>query len=297
MSNQFAINAHQAAIWLQAARPRTLPAAVVPVMVGLALAWRAGHVDALVGTATMAAAVLIQIGTNLANDYYDYVAGADTVARLGPVRVTQAGLVEPATVRSAAYAVLALAALIGTYLVRIGGWPILLIGVFSLIAAIAYSTGPWPLAYNGAGDVFVFVFFGLLAVNGTFFLQTGRISALSMLSSLPVAFLVTAILVVNNLRDIPTDTAAGKRTLAVRFGRCFARFEYYTLVVAAFLMIAPLAMAGGWRVLIVTAAVPLAIHESRAVASRSGAALNSSLAGTARLHMVYGLLLSVALLR
>ncbi len=283
-------------VWLAAARPRTLTAAAAPVMVGLALAQRTGHVRAMLGLMTLLAALLIQIGTNLANDYFDFVAGADTAARLGPLRVTQAGMVEPSTVRNAALGVLGLAALAGCYLVSVGGWPILSIGIVSLVAAIAYTAGPWPLAYNGLGDAFVFVFFGLAAVNGTVFLQTGAATSLSIAASIPIACLVTAILVVNNLRDVDTDGRAGKRTLAVQFGRGFARAEYGGLVAIAFLMTPVLAWLGGAMLLLPIAAAPLAFGEIRAICRRAGTELNQSLARTAALHLTYGLLLALALI-
>ncbi len=250
----------------------------------------------MLGLMTLLAALLIQIGTNLANDYFDFVAGADTAARLGPLRVTQAGLVEPSTVRNAALGVLGLAALIGCYLVSVGGWPILSIGIVSLVAAIAYTAGPWPLAYNGLGDAFVFVFFGLVAVNGTVFLQTGTATSLSIAASIPIACLVTAILVVNNLRDVDTDGRAGKRTLAVQFGPGFARAEYGALVAIAFLMTPVLAWLGGAMLLLPIAATPLAFEEIRAICRRTGADLNQSLARTAALHLTYGLLLTLALI-
>jgi 1,4-dihydroxy-2-naphthoate polyprenyltransferase len=283
-------------IWLAAARPRTLTAAVAPVMVGLAIARRMGHTSAIVGLMTLLAAVLIQIGTNLANDYFDFVAGADTEARLGPLRVTQAGMVEPSVVRNAALGVLGLAALIGCYLVSVGGWPILSIGIVSLVAAIAYTAGPWPLAYNGLGDAFVFVLFGLAAVNGTVFLQTGTATSLSIAASIPIACLATAILVVNNLRDIDTDGLAGKRTLAVRFGRGFARAEYVGLVAFAVAMTPVLAWLGGASLLLPIATAPLALKEIRAICRRAGAELNQILARTAALHLAYGLLLTLALI-
>lgn len=286
----------QAAAWRAATRPRTLPAAVVPVIVGLALAARSGPIDPGVAVVTVLTAVLIQIGTNLANDYYDFLAGADTHERLGPQRITQAGLAAPATVRGAAIGVLAAAALAGLWLVTIGGWPILLVGVASLIAAVAYTGGPWPLAYHGLGDVFVFVFFGVVAVNGTYFLQTGTVTALSLLVSLPVACLATAILVVNNLRDLATDARAGKRTLAVRIGAQATRRQYVVLVMAPFLLVALVASVMGSSVLVALAALPFAIREARALGRRSGAELNASLAGTAKLHLFFGSLLAAGLL-
>jgi 1,4-dihydroxy-2-naphthoate octaprenyltransferase len=282
--------------WLAAARPRTLPAAVVPVFVGLALATRAGPIDVGVAIVTVVTAVLIQIGTNLANDYYDFVAGADTHERLGPQRITQAGLAAPATVWGAAIAVLVAAAVAGLWLVAVGGWPIALIGIASLVAAVAYTGGPWPLAYHGLGDVFVFVFFGVVAVNGTVLLQTGSVTPLSFLVSLPVACLATAILVVNNLRDLATDARAGKRTLAVRIGARATRLQYLVLVLAPFLVLPVLANVVGSSVLVALAAFPFAGREAWALGRRSGAALNASLAGTAKLHLIFGGLLALGLL-
>ena len=282
--------------WWLAVRPRTLVAGVVPVVVGLAAAARSGPLHAGVGAATLACALLLQIATNLANDYYDHLHGVDTDKRLGPVRVTQAGLLAPAAVRGAMIFVLAVAALLGAYLVAAGGLPIALIGVASIAGAVAYSAGPWPLAAMGLGEVMAFVFFGLIAVNGTFYLQRGTIDAVSVLASLPVAFLVTAILVVNNLRDIPTDRATGKRTLAVRLGARATRIEYTGLIVLAFVAAAALAAAATPWTLLCLAAVPPALLEIRGVWQRSGRALNESLAGTARLELIFGLLLAGGLL-
>lgn len=282
--------------WLAAIRPRTLPAALVPVTVGLALAARRSPLDARVAGVTLGAAILIQIGTNLANDYYDFAAGADTAERVGPRRITQARLADPRTVRRAAFAVLAAAALAGVYLVAVGGWPIAAIGVASLLAALAYTAGPWPLAYHGLGDAFAFLFFGPIAVGGTVFLQTGRIDRGDVLVSMPVACLVTAILVVNNLRDIPTDARAGKRTLAVRLGARATRLEYTALVALAFLALPALQAETGRLVLLALAALPLALAEVRALWRRTGRELNLSLAGTARLHLVFGTLLALGLL-
>src|SRR5579883_1340356 len=276
--------------WVMAARPRTLPAAVVPVIVGLSLARRFRPLDPLVAAATLAAALLIQIGTNYANDYYDFVSGADVPGRLGPTRITQAGLATPSAVKRAAFASL------GLYLVAKGGWPILLVGVASLASALAYSAGPYPLASLGLGDLFVFIFFGLVAVNGAVYLQGAPLGALSLLASLPVACLVTAILVVNNVRDIPTDAQAGKRTLAVRLGERAGRLEYYVLVAGAYLALVPLWKAAGAGVMLALLSAPVALAEARAFSVRRGAALNQSLAGTARLHLIFGLLLALGLL-
>lgn len=288
--------ASKLSIWIAAARPRTLPAAIVPVLVGLALAYRITLISVPVAAATFVAAILIQIGTNLANDYYDFLAGADTEGRVGPTRITQARLAKPKTVRNAAFGVLSAAALLGLYLARIGGWPILVVGILSLVCAIAYTAGPWPLAYRGLGEIFVFVFFGVIAVNGTLFLQTGRLTRLGLGVSVPVACLVTAILVVNNLRDIATDARAGKRTVAVRIGAAATRFEYLLLITAAFLTIPAVAFVAGLPLLIALAALPLAVREVWTLWRRNGSALNLNLAGTARLHLIFGMLLSLGLI-
>src|SRR5579885_129134 len=282
-------------VWIAASRPRTLTAAIVPVMVGLAIASRVRRIDWIVAIVTLAAALLIQIGTNLANDYYDFVKGADSHDRLGPQRVTQAGLVAPATVRNATFGVLGVAAILGLYLVSVGGWPILLVGVFSIICAIAYTAGPWPLAYHGLGEVFVFIFFGVVAVNGTVFLQTRQLDALALAASVPVSCLVTAILVVNNLRDIASDARSGKRTVAVRIGAEATKVEYFALVCTAFISLLMLSVMAGPRTLLALGALPLAVRDMTALRRREGAALNASLAGAARLHLVFGALLSLGL--
>jgi len=215
--------------WVLAARPKTLPAAAAPVMVGAALAAFRGGFAPGPATAALLGALLIQIATNLANDYFDFVKGADTEERVGPTRVTQAGLIAPSTVRAAMLGTLGAALLVGVYLVAVGGWPIIWIGAASLVCAVAYTGGPFPLAYHGLGDLFVFVFFGLIAVAGTVYVQTGIFPAEAWLAGTGIGAMSTAILVVNNLRDIDTDTRAGKRTMAVRLGRRGTQVEYAAL--------------------------------------------------------------------
>ncbi len=285
-----------AAVWWLALRPRTLVASLAPVVVGLAVAARGGPIAPGVALATALCALLLQIATNLANDYYDHLHGIDTGERLGPLRVTQAGLLSPASVRRAMIAALAVAAVLGLWLVWIGGWPIALIGAVSIAGALAYSAGPWPLASYGFGDAMAFVFFGVIAVNGTFYLQRHAIDAASFLASLPMAMLITAILVVNNLRDIPTDRASGKRTLAVRIGDRATRIEYACLLGGAFLLTGALARLVGAGAFLSWLVLPLAARELRALWQRQGPALNASLAGTARLQALFGLLLALGLL-
>src|SRR5215208_496651 len=203
--------------WILAARPATLPAAVVPVLVGAAAALSEGaQFRGKIFLMTLICALLIQIGTNFANDYSDFVRGADHENRLGPVRVTQSGLIPKESVKRGVFIAFGLAVLIGAYLAWIGGWPIIAIGAFSILSGLAYTGGPFPLGYHGLGDVFVFIFFGIVAVTGTAYLQLGRWDPLAFSAAVAIGALTTDILVVNNLRDLPTDRNAGKRTLAVR---------------------------------------------------------------------------------
>jgi 1,4-dihydroxy-2-naphthoate polyprenyltransferase len=283
--------------WLMAIRVPTLPAAVVPVLVGSAMAFKAGQFQPLVFVAALIAALLIQIGTNLANDYFDAKKGADTVERLGPTRVTQAGLIAPGTVRNAMIGSFALAALCGAYLIYVGGWPILLIGVLSIACGILYTAGPYPLGYNGLGDIFTFIFFGLVAVVGTVYAHTLQFTLPAVVNALPIAMLVTAIIVVNNLRDAPTDKKAGKRTLAVIYGESFARTEYAILVLTAYLIL-PVLMtlrAGTPWILLAWLSVPLIIPLLETVGKERGKKLNAALRGTARVHMVFGVLFALGL--
>jgi 1,4-dihydroxy-2-naphthoate octaprenyltransferase len=285
-------------IWLLAARPATLSAAVVPVLVGSAAAAAESQFKSLPFAAALLAAVLIQVGTNLANDYFDYVKGADTADRLGPPRVTQSGLLAPSVVRTATAMTFGLAMLLGLYLVAVGGWPILAIGLLSIAAGLLYTGGPWPLGYHGLGDLMVFVFFGLVAVVGTYYLHSGAVTANAFAIALPVSFLVTAILVVNNLRDVDTDRAAGKRTLAVRIGRRATRVEYVLLLAGACL--SPLVRwllgsASHWFWL-PWLTLPLAVKIGAIVLRQDGAALNAALRGTARIHLLFGALYALSLL-
>ncbi|QRO01932.1 1,4-dihydroxy-2-naphthoate polyprenyltransferase [Archangium violaceum] len=284
--------------WLMAARPKTLTAALVPVMVGTALAYGLGVSRWLPALAALVGAMLIQIGTNLTNDYYDFKKGADTEERLGPKRVTQSGLIAPGTVLASALLCFGLAVVTGIYLVVVGGWPIVAIGLASVLAGYAYTGGPFPLAYNGLGDVFVFVFFGLVAVPGTFYVQALAVSPAAWWAAIPVGAIGTALLVVNNLRDETTDTKAGKRTLVVRLGSTAGKTEYVVLLIAAYAT--PLAMwglglASPW-VLLALLSAPVAVAPLKLVLGAKGAALNPALGGTARVQLVFGVLFSVGLL-
>ena len=284
--------------WVLASRPRTLPAATVPVIVGSAAAFADNRFSLLPASAALAGALLIQIGANFANDVFDFKKGADTEERLGPTRTTQAGLITPKEMYWGMCAVFGLAIIVGLYLLAVGGWPIVAIGVASILSALAYTGGPYPLGYHGLGDVFVFVFFGLVAVCGTYYVESLRLAPVAWLAALPVGFLAVAILVVNNLRDISTDTKAGKRTLAVRLGRKGAEAEYALMLAAAYAT--PIAMAllrlASPAVLCCLLTIPMGWKLLSRVRSLEGRALNAVLGDTAKLELIFGLLLAFGLI-
>ncbi len=285
-------------IWLLAARPKTLPAAAAPVIVGTAAAIGEGAFRPGPALGALAGALLLQVATNLANDLFDFQKGADSGERLGPLRVTQAGLLTPNQVRRGMLLVLALVALIGVYLITVSGWPILAVGLLAMVSAVAYTGGPFPLGYHGLGELFVFLFFGLAAVCGTYYVQAGTVSTTAWWAAAPMGLLSSAILVVNNLRDMESDRAAGKRTLAVRFGANFARAEYAWLVRAAYLMPALMWAAGAARpwVLLSWLSFPLTWPLGALVFHQSGRVLNKALADTARLELAYSLCFAVGLI-
>ncbi len=284
-----------------AARPRTLPAAVAPVLVGTAAAIeRAGELPRVGGfIAALIGSVFIQIGTNLANDYSDAKRGADTADRLGPVRVTSSGLVAPRRVLTATWIAFAVAVVCGIYLAVLAGPVILLVGVLSIGAGVLYTGGPRPYGYAGLGELFVFLFFGLVAVNGSYYVQLEKLAFLPLGFSVAVGFLSTAILVVNNVRDLETDRRAGKNTLAVRLGRERTRRLYLALLGGAYavLVVTLAADSGPWWAGLALLSAPLAARPARAVMERSdGPALNGALAGTGALLGAFSLLLSAGLL-
>lgn len=287
-------------IWVGAARPRTLPAAVAPVVVASALAWRDGDFVAPAALACMAFALLIQIGTNFANDYYDFVKGADTAERVGPRRAVAAGLVAPAVMKRAMVAVFALAFLAGLTLLGYGGWPLLIIGVASILGGIAYTGGPYPLGYNGLGDVFVFIFFGLVAVTATYFVQAGVVTSEAWIAGAGVGALSANILVVNNYRDVDTDARAGKRTLVVRFGRGFARGQFVLGHAVALAALAAVG-AGDWSPAWVGAGVLVCIaagwmQTRRLARSKTPAELIGLLGATGLYLALYALVFAAGLI-
>jgi 1,4-dihydroxy-2-naphthoate polyprenyltransferase len=286
-------------IWLMAARPRTLPAAVAPVLVGTALAATGDTFKPLTFLAALIGALFIQVGTNLSNDYSDARRGADTEDRLGPVRVTAGGLVPPRQVLIATYVAFGVAVLSGTYLIVTAGWELLLVGAASILAGVLYTGGPRPYGYEGLGEVFVFLFFGVVAVTGSYFAQTETLDWEALVLAVPVGLLASAILVVNNVRDLETDRRAGKRTLAVRLGRERARGLFVAMIAGGFAS-APLPWLLGslspW-LLLSWIALPLAVPVVRVVRTRTdGPSLNAALAGTGRLQLAFCVLLSAGLL-
>ena len=287
-----------ARVWWLAIRPNTLPAAIAPVVAGLGAAVSGHPIAWGPALGCLAVALLLQIAANLANDLADFRSGADAGDRLGPVRVAAGGLVTPRSLAVATAFVVGCAGLVGLYLVSVGGIVLLVVGALAIVAALLYTGGPWPYGYHGLGEVFVFAFFGLVAVGGTVYLQTGGLGALAILVSIAMGCLATAILVVNNLRDIDSDRRAGKRTLAVSLGRRFARLEYAALlgVAAAMPVAAWLAGLAGPTVLVALVAAPLAIPLLRDVfAEGDPRRLNPVLKGTARLELAAAVLLAVGL--
>lgn len=294
--------------WVLACRPATLTAALAPVIVGTAVAHVAGGARPGPALAALAGAVLIQIATNFANDVFDHEKGADTAERLGPTRATQAGLLTARQVRAGMLATIALTIPIGLYLAAVGGLPIIVIGVLSILSGVAYTGGPYPLGYHGLGDLFVFVFFGLVAVCGTALVQIGAAPPLAWLAAVPVGALATGVLVVNNVRDRETDVVAGKRTLAVRLGRRAGVIEYALLLAASYAIPVALTLApvrawlsagraadhAPWSLLPLLT-LPVGLRLLRTLATTDGRPLNACLAGTAKLLLVFSVLFAAGL--
>ncbi len=280
-----------------ASRPPTLAAALVPVLVGAACAVALGGFRAGPSLAALLGAVWIQIGTNFANDVFDYEKGADTADRLGPTRAVQAGLLAPRQMRRGMVVAFGLAVLCGVYLVAVAGWPLAVIGVASLIAGIAYTAGPYPLGYHGLGDVFVLIFFGFVAVGGTVYANLGAVPELAWWAAVPVGCLATNILAVNNVRDRETDRTAGKGTLVARLGRGAGVLEYAAMLVAAYLT--PIILIerglGNLQLMLPFFTLPLAAGLLAQLRKREGRALNATLKGTAGLMVLFGVLLAAGI--
>ena len=290
-------NASPLKLWAVAARPRTLPAAIAPVLVGTALAGSEDVFKPLRFVCALIGSIFIQIGTNLANDYSDARRGADTEDRLGPVRVTAGGLVPPRRVLTWTYMAFGIAVLAGAYLIAVAGWELLAVGVASIVAGVLYTGGPKPYGYEGLGEVFVFLFFGVVAVVGSYFVQTEQLTTTAFVLSIPVGLLSSAILVVNNARDIDTDRRAGKRTLAVRLGRPAARKLFVAMIVLSYVVPVGLAIDRSPWLLLPLLTIPLAVPLVRTVQTRTdGASLNGALADTGRLLGIFSLLLAIGVL-
>lgn len=284
--------------WWLAIRPKTLPAAGAGVIMGTVLAWSDGGFSLGPALAALGVALLLQVASNLANDVYDAERGADTAERLGPVRVTQSGLLSRGQVKRGMMVVLALALAIGTYLVFVRGPLVLVIGVAAVVAALAYTGGPYPLGYHGLGEVFVFLFFGLTAVVGTYWVQSGATSLLAWLMAIAIGAPVTAIIVVNNLRDIEQDRAADKRTIAVRVGVSATRWEYAVLMAVPYVLLTILVLTSDLPLaaLLAWLSLPLALRATRRVFVQTGRALNSALAETGQTAIAYSALFALGLL-
>jgi 1,4-dihydroxy-2-naphthoate octaprenyltransferase len=284
-------------IWRLAIRLRTLPAAAAGVITGSALAWRDGYFRLDAALACLCTAILLQIGSNLANDVFDFERGTDTAERAGPVRVTQAGLLTPSQVKAGMLVVFGLAALFGLYLAWLGGWPIVILGLAAMLSAIAYTGGPFPLGYYGLGDLFVFLFFGLASVAGTYYVQAGFVSTAAWWMAVPAGLIVTAILVVNNLRDLENDRKAGKRTLAVILGERRTKVEYLICMIAAYLVIPLSAWMGivPWLALVTWLSLPLTIRTVNIVLIQKGRLLNAALAETGQVALLFSILFWIGL--
>jgi 1,4-dihydroxy-2-naphthoate octaprenyltransferase len=284
--------------WLLASRPKTLPAAAAPVIVGSAVAFAEHGFRFWPALAALFGSLLLQIGANLANDVFDFEKGTDSHDRLGPMRVTQAGLISPIEVKIGMWITFALAAICGIYMTLVSGWLILVIGALAILAAIAYTGGPFPYGYKGLGEVFVFLFFGVAAVCGTYYAQTNTVSLLAILSSTPVGLLIVSILVVNNVRDYESDKDANKQTLAVKFGLKWAQQEFVMVIILAYAIVVLLStsdLASPW-VLLTWLSVPMVFSISSSVLNQRGKILNKTLAATGKLTLIFSLLYAIGLI-
>jgi 1,4-dihydroxy-2-naphthoate octaprenyltransferase len=283
--------------WVLASRPKTLLAAFVPVMVGSALAVNENKFVLHYSLIALICAVLIQIGTNFTNDLYDYLKGADNEKRKGPLRVLASGLISVREMKAGIMLVFGLTFLFGLYLVYIGGVIILTVGILSIITGLAYTAGPFPLSYNGLGDIFVFIFFGIIGTVFTYYLHTLEITPVSFLVSIPVGALITNILIVNNYRDINEDKAAGKKTLAAIFGKRFSRYQFSILLIISFIIPLILFLFFDFEitVLLPLLIAPLALRLIITLNNYEGAMLNRTLENTAKFSALYGILFSAGL--
>jgi 1,4-dihydroxy-2-naphthoate octaprenyltransferase len=283
--------------WFLASRPKTLLAALVPVLVGSAIAVNESTFAPLAAFIALICAILLQVGSNFVNDLYDYLAGSDKPDRVGPKRVLASGIISVKEMKFGIFMVFLTSFILGMYLVYLGGWLILLIGVISILSAFAYTAGPFPLAYNGLGDIFVFLFFGLIGTVGTYYVQSGDISALSLWASIPVGALITNILVVNNYRDIEEDRSNGKYTLAVKYGKRFTRFQYIGFMIVSYLILFVVYYTFKQSIVVFLPllSLPVALRLMWMIYRYKGKALNKTLELTAKLSALYGLLFAAGI--
>ncbi len=285
--------------WIAAARPKTLPAAVSPVLIGTALAAYDGAAHLPAAAAAAVCALLLQIGANYANDYFDFIKGSDAAERLGPTRAVAAGWVSPEAMKRAFVLIFLAAAVVGLSLLLRAGWPVLIIGLFAVASAVLYTGGPFPLGYHGLGELFVFIFFGPVAVAGTFYVQALRLTPAAVAAGVPPGLLSVAILTVNNLRDLHDDRRSGKHTLPARLGSSFGRAEYLACLIISLLLWPALLAAFRFvppSVMIAAAALPLAVPPTRIIFEPPSRRYNTALAQTGRLLFVFSLLFSMGLL-
>ena len=280
--------------WILASRPNTLTAAIAPVILGSSFAFQAESFNLLIFIIVLITAMLIQVGTNFVNDLFDYINGADNENRLGPDRALQKGLLSKSEIESAIFFVFTLSIILGLYLALIGGWPIIIIGSSSILFGFLYTSGPYPLAYNGLGDIFVFIFFGIISVSGTYYLHTNQFSIESIILGAATGAISTGILVVNNLRDIDNDRECGKNTLAVLLGKKITKAEYLLLMIIAYIIPIYIFSILGYKssIFIVYFTLPIAVQLVLQVFFKEGSDLNKTLIGTAKLLLLYSLLFS-----
>lgn len=283
--------------WMLAARPKTLPAAFPPVIIGSALAYSEGMFHPVAALIALLCAILIQIGTNFVNDLYDFLHGKDTAERVGPERALATGLISVNEMKAGIIITFVVTFLLGLYLVYLGGWFILIIGLLSIAAGIAYTAGPFPLAYNGLGDIFVFIFFGLVGTVGTYYVQTLELNAISFWAAIPVGALITNILVINNYRDIEEDRSNGKNTLAVIFGERFARYQYvlFTIISYSILLVVYFTYKESIVIFLPLLSLPIALKLIKMIYTLKGKELNRTLALTAKLSAIYGILFALGI--
>lgn len=298
MINSSVENITKTEAWFLASRPKTLPAAVVPVLMGTSIAIHDSTFQPLAAIIALICAMLIQVGTNFVNDLYDYLSGKDTDKRTGPQRALASGLISVQEMKFGIVLTFMLTFLLGLYLVYQAGLIVLLIGILSIIAGIAYTAGPYPLAYNGLGDIFVFIFFGFVGTVGSYFVQAGEVSVLAFWASVPVGALITNILVVNNYRDIEEDEGSGKFTLAVKFGRKFTRLQYVMFSILSFAVpfVVYFTYKQSYYLFLPLLSLPLSIKLIKMIYTLNGTELNKTLELTAKLSLLYGVLFAVGIL-